>query len=524
MTRRLPPSARSEAGIRSGFPAPRLLRLVGLVVVVGAAADARAERWYLDPSVATRATWTNNAGFGADGQRESDVILEATPQIVLRGEGKRFNLSGSLGLTALTYAGGSRDNRYLPSADLSAKLEAIEQFFFIDAGVSSRQAAESAFAPNPNSAADVNTVTSSQYRIAPYFEGRVGSDVRWRLRSANSWSDVSGNGLNAGGAYLGEHSLRIERTPSRFGWTIEAARSDTRFETGDVPSAVVDSARLILVYALTPEFNLGVRSGYERTNIVIENDTQVIYGGQFAWKPSNRTDLNGYWEKRFFGSGWQLAFNHRMPRVAWNAALSRNVQTAPQLFLTLPATNDLAALLDSAFATRFPDPTERARAVSDLMARQGLSNSLSAETRIFANRISLVTTASLSMVVTGVRNTFGVALFHTKSEEIQDSAVAASGIAQPNLTQQGVSVTFSHQFSSVTSLNVGGLYSRPKGSGPQTGLTSTQKSASAQLTRQLAPKTNAFAGLRTQTFDSNVPGVASNARENAGFVGLNHRF
>jgi hypothetical protein len=44
------------------------------------------------------------------------------------------------------------------------------------------------------------------------------------------------------------------------------------------------------------------------------------------------------------------------------------------------------------------------------------------------------------------------------------------------------------------------------------------------MTHQLAPKTSAFAGVRVQKFDSNVPGITTNANERAAFVGLGHRF
>lgn len=501
----------------------RLCLAVFVAVAFGASAGAaRAERWWLDPSIDTRATWTDNPLLVAqpDG---SDTILEVSPRLGLRGEGKRFRIAGNVGLTALTYVNGTGDNRYLPSVDLVANLEAIERFFFIEGAVGSRQTAENAFGPSPVGAADVNTATSTQYRLVPSFQGRLGSNVDYQLRSANSWTDVSGNGANAGGAYLGEHVLRIEQKPRPFGWAFEGGRNETRFETGEEPSAVVDSARLIAKYAFSPEFDIGLRGGYEKTNIVIENDTEVIYGAEFTWKPSERTDMNGFWENRYFGSGWRFAFTHRRPRVAWNIGLSRDVTTSPQQFLTVPATNDLTALLDAAFTTRFPDPTERARVVSDLMARQGLPNTLSAEARLFANRVSLVTSATASMTLIGVRNSLAFAIFSSKSEEVLDSIFAGGG-ASTNVEQQGVTVTFTHQVSAVTSLNTTVAYSRSRGVGADTGNDSKQKTAQAQVTRQLAPKTSAFAGVRVQKFDSNVPGITTGADETAAFVGLAHRF
>ncbi len=514
----------------------RRLLVVGVALALAAMADhARAERWTLDPSVETRATYTDNAGFADQQQREADGILEVSPRIGLRGEGKRFRIVGNIGLTALTYVNGTADNRYLPAVDLAANLEAIERFFFIEAGITSRQTAESVFAPSPNSPADFNTATTTQYRLVPSFEGRLGGDVQYRLRSANSWTDVSGNGPNAGASYLGEHSLRVEHKPTPLGWALEGARTDTRFDSNrsDLPSATVDSVRLIVLYAFSPEFNAGLRSGYEKTNIAIDHDTQVIYGGEFSWKPSERTDMNGFWEKRFFGSGWRFSFNHRRPRVAWNVALSREVATLPQAFLTLPATNDLAALLDAAFTTRIPDPTERSRVVQDLMAREGLPNNLTSETRLFTNLISLVTSANASVTFIGVRNSLAFAVFSSKSEQLQDSVFTplscsnsptTTCLVTQNVSQQGLTLTYSHQLSALTAANLTGSIVRSKGIGPDTGTQSKQRSVQGQVTRQLAPKTSAFAGVRLQKFDSNVPGVPTDLTEHAGFVGLSHRF
>jgi uncharacterized protein (PEP-CTERM system associated) len=510
-------------------------------VCIGYLGSAHAERWSLDPSVTTRATWTDNAGFDDQSNASSDTLLEVTPAISLMGEGKRFHVRGTASFTELVYARGTRENRFLPLVDVTSNLEAIERLFFIDAGVVSRQGAEDAFAPRPDGNADINTVTTTQYQLTPRFEGRLGGDVRYGLRSSNSWTNVSGATTTAAtGAYLGEHSMRVERPPSPFGFAVEATRSDTLFESGLAAREILDSARLMLPYAFSPSTRVALRGGYEKLRIrtsdrVSESTEQAIYGIDFDWHPTERTELSGLWEDRFFGNGWHLNFDHHMPRLAWTVSTSRDVASFPQSFLTLPPTNNVAALLDAAFTTRFPDAAERSRVVADLIARQGLPSSLATQTSLFSQRISLVTSANASIALIGVRNSLVISGFSSKTEDLPGSTFAfLSGINSVNVVQDGASVSLSRQVSSVLSFNVTGAYTRTRGIAADAGAQSRQKTIKGEMTRQLTAKSNAFVGARVQTFGSNVAastianptGVATppSAHEHAVFAGLTHRF
>src|SRR5262245_16774730 len=225
----------------------------------GYCASAQAERWSLEPGIDARATWTDNVNFEVHGQEASDTIFELIPTLALRGEGKRFRIAGTISVDALAYARHTLDNRALPQIDLTSNLEAIERFFFIEAGIASRQGAQDVFGPRADGGSSFNTVTTTQYRLVPSFEGRLGSNIDYRLRSSNSWTQTSGaEGASADGSYLGEHTLRISQRPLPFGWSLDVARTDTRFEAADQPSAIDDSARLSTVYAFAPTFNTGI--------------------------------------------------------------------------------------------------------------------------------------------------------------------------------------------------------------------------------------------------------------------------
>ena len=490
----------------------------------GCFGPAQAEKWTITPSVETRATWTDNPSFDEKSQAQADTIFELIPSINVRGEGKRFRISGTVSLDALAYLQGTRDNRLLPSGDLTANFEAIERFFFIEAGIVSGQIAEDVFGPRPNGASDFNTITTTQYRLVPSFEGRFGPDVEWRLRSANSLTDVSGDTPSAGWSYLGEHSLRIQHAPTPLGWGFEAAHNEIRVESDLLPEGTTDSARLRLDYAFSTNFRFGPRVGYETTTLTIDHREQVIYGADFQWRPTERTDLNGLWEERFFGASWRFAFTHRMPKVAWNIGLSRELQSFPQEILTLPATNNVAGLLDAAFTTRYPDPAERSRVVSEVIARQGLPSSLQSQTTLFAQQISIVTARSASIVFLGIRNTVALSAFSSLNEALPNSIFSLIGTATPDVAQEGASLTASHQTTPTSTINLTSSYIRTRGLKADEGSVSKQTFVKLQLTVELTPKTNAFAGARYQYFTSNFPGEADVARERAVFAGVGHRF
>lgn len=496
--------------------------LVGCAVGAG---SARAADWTVEPSLGALATYTDNAGFDQRASREEDVIVEASPTVRLLGVGKRLRITGTIGATAVGYAKGTRKDRVLPVADLTANLEAIERFFFVEAAVVARQTRADVFGPRPDGAADLNTIITTQYRVVPSFRGRLGANIQYELRSANSWTDVSGAATDTDGAYLGEHSLRIERRPLRLGWAIEAARSDTRFESAVPPRATVDSGRLIVSYAFSPGLSIGLRGGYERTNVVVRDNEQTIHGGELRWRPTERTNFEALAERRFFGTGWRLRFEHRRPRLAWNIAMSRDVASFPQAFLTLPPTDNVAALLGAAFTTRIPDEAQRNRFVADLIARQGLPSALPSETTLFSQRLTIRTSRTGTVVLVGIRNSLALSVFSGKSEELPDSIFALAQAAGVNVKDEGASATLAHQLTPLTSLNVTAVRARTRGIGADAGPESNQTLARAQVTRQLGPRTTGQVGARVQRFESSgVPGVVEEARERAAFAGITHRF
>jgi uncharacterized protein (PEP-CTERM system associated) len=513
----------SPAGHRR---ARRLVALAAAAAIAGGLgtmpAPASAQRWNVETGVRSQLIYSTNPELGLAGGGRDDLLLELRPHVSVRAEGARLRLNGTAALNGVTSARDTQPSRLLPEADVNARLEAIERFFFLDAGVRALQTSEDPFGARPESGTTRNTLTTGVVRFSPSIESALSTETRYRLRSDNSWTRQRGStqpiSAEAEG-YFGRHSFLFEHDPNPLGWRLEAERSETRYQEGLQDPLRLDLARASVDYAFGADFTAGVRAGRERTSLVALDNTRNIYGLQARWQPSPRTTLSVFDERRFFGNAWRLAFDHRMPRMAWNVLVSRTLDTTPQALFDLPATDNVAALLDAAFTTRFPDPVERARVVADLIARQGLPAGSLRPVNIYAQRLSIVTQRSASVVLIGVRNTLSLGAFQTRTEDAPEGGSLATGTPLGNNNQNGASVSLSHRLSPVASLNASAEWSRIRAlQGPDR---STQRTARVQLTVQAGPKTTVFGGARYRALDSNV---AIEGREGAVFAGLDHLF
>ncbi|MCS6944239.1 MAG: TIGR03016 family PEP-CTERM system-associated outer membrane protein [Sutterellaceae bacterium] len=487
---------------------------------------AAAARWSVEAGADARVTWTDNAAFDARGAATEDWLWELSPVVRLLAVGPRLRLAGTAGVSALTYTQGAGRSRVLSTADIRAEAELAERHFFLEAAVVARPGAENVFAPRSDGPSDVNTVTSVQYRLTPTWRGRLGGAVDVQLRSANAWTDIVGErGAPADAAYTGEHSLRLRRMPVPFGWTVEVVRSETRYESVVPPAATTDTGRVELEYAWTPGLTTSLRAGHEKTNLVIRDRQQATYGVAARWRPTERTLLEASGERRFFGTGWSARFDHRWPRVAWSFVSRRDVGSFPQAFLNLPPTENVVALLNAAFTTRFPDEFERNRVIADIIARYNLPASLAAPTALYSRRFSIQTSHTASLAVIGVRNSLALSLFHTKTEDLADAAFLVPSATATNVLQQGEAATLAHLLTPLTTVNLTLSRTRTEGVGADAGPQSRQIAARLELAQRFAPRSRGYVGARWQKFESTAgAAVPADAAERAVFLGIAHRF
>jgi uncharacterized protein (PEP-CTERM system associated) len=515
---RAPAAGRS----RTTLPTARTLALaMAAALSVGA---VRAQQWRLESSVGSNLTWTSNSLLGVD-VAKPDVLIEVSPRLAIRGEGSRLRVAGSAELTSINYVKGTRSSRLLPTADVTARYEAVDDFLFIDSGVRVVQEIENAFGAQSLAGGAGETRNTTQLRIAPRIESAIGPGLRYSLRSENLRTREARAALAvdtpSGSGYFGRHSASITRDPAPLGWHVEAERTDTRYYDSLQPTLVLDVARAGVDYAITSDLSAGVHAGVERNSFFRVDRLRTIYGVDLNWRPSERTRLSAFGEQRYFGPGWRIEFDHRSPFLAWTLFLSRGTESAPQGQLELPATDNVAALLDTLFTTRFPNPADRAKQVQLFMAQQGLPTSTTRPTNLFSQRLSLATSARGSVALIGSRSSALLGLYYARVVDAPEAGDLATGRIINNNIQRGVDLTLTHRMTPTISASMAFDLSRIQAVASVAGDRTTQAGVRASVRLRLAAATAATFGGSVRKLASNVTPPGNQVSV---FAGLEHGF
>jgi uncharacterized protein (PEP-CTERM system associated) len=495
-----------------------------------AALPAAAETWRLTPSVNVRETYTTNANLAPSGQAESSFVTTVGAGVAVNGNGARANLNGSVSVQGNYYSAdipgnNASDNVYV-RANLLGSLEAIEKFLFIEGAINVSQQYLSPFAPTPASTIGItnNRYTSAGYRVSPYIRGVFPGGTTYLLRSDSIWSNL-GQVQNAPGAtssFTQRWSGRLDSPVRTFGWSLDGLATTTSFsnQQQDVSNQIV---RGYLNWRPDAQVLLYAIGGYEWNDYYLTQSNNVVYGAGGEWRPTDRTDVRGNWQERFFGSEYLAAVTHRNPFSAFNLNASQNISTFPQQIFAAPAGGDIASLVNAAFTTRIPDPVQRAQAVEQFLATSGLPATLQSPLNYYVQQVFLYEQQSATFTLLGVRNSAALTLYNRKQEVISGGtgAVLPPPFGQlNNNTQRGGAVTLSHKLTPLTSLNATATRYQTTSLAPFSSRSTTNAVALTVGTR-IAPNTDGFGGLTYTDFESNV---ANDYDAYTAYVGLNHRF
>lgn len=480
---------------------------------------------HVDLGVRSQVTYTDNSNIATSLPPAADVILEVVPTLSLRGTSPRLRVSGTLELLGLVYLNDTQTNRLLPLGTLSLTAEAVERWLYIDAGFSAVQDQINPFSLVPDGAPNASVQTTLVYRLSPYIQGTPRPGLRYSVRSDNSWTDVRQAVTELDG-YFGHHMAQIEAAPRSIGWRLSVERLQTRPRDAERLEVTDDLARAAALIGFGETLVLGLRGGYESNNFTLdEYATGPLYGAELDWRAGERTRLQGFWEHRFFGSAWTASFTHRMPWVAWDLRSSRDLATFEQLLFSLPATGNVAGLLGEILSTRYPDPTQRAAAVDDLIRRQRLPSSLGATVNIYGRGVSIVERASASVAYLGARHSAALNIERIRTVDLATTEFAlAPGLASAATNNLQQTVAYNHSFRLTPRQTVELSLRRNfiEGLDLNAGTSSRQDLARLRLIRQLALRTAGFVGLRFQRYSGTAQLIDDTER--AAFLGLEHFF
>jgi uncharacterized protein (PEP-CTERM system associated) len=509
---------------------------------MAAAGSALAQKAALSASAGATATY--NHYTGANQPPDGFVACLTASLGIHSGQTARLRVNGTLGANELLCTGG-QGNNFAPSVALTANLEAIEKFFFIDATANVAETFVTPFGPQPSNLTvpTTNRYISQTYSVSPYIQGVIAPNISYSLRDDNIWTPSASYGNSSAKTpttYLNNLNGQMSSAVGYGGgWTLQYSRQsyDNGIDTG---TYVIQVGRAIGSYAVDPQLTLSLRGGYESDRFPALNGANgallpssthsgTIYGGGVNWRPTERTAVDGFWEHRFFGSSYNLQASHRLPNIALSANFSRGLSTFPQLALLIPAGITVAQFLDAAFTTRIPDPAQRAAAVAQFLAQTGLPPTLASPLNFYAQSITLQQTESVSAVWAGIRNALGFTLFNSRTEEISGTGSALPSVVQfgASNTQTGGGVNYSYRLSGYTNLVASAIYSRttPNNTeGTQGNVRTNNLNTFVSVNTQFSPKTSGSVGVNYFTFDTPGASTIGNQSTVSVYASVSHTF
>jgi uncharacterized protein (PEP-CTERM system associated) len=486
---------------------------------------AQAETWRLTPSISLTETWSDNINLAGSEAARSDLVTEVTPTLSFRGKGSRVTIDGTVSVPVLFYlrTGAYNDNFY-PLADIRGQVEAIEKFFYVEGLVSVTQPFLTPFGAQPGDLTNAtqNRYTSSVYRVSPFIKRETPGGIQYLLRNDSTWANLDGAPIDTSNSYTSEWTGRVDTPVAPLGWHAEFDLVNVKFK--DQESQRTNVARIGPRFAWDPVTHFSAHVGYEDNRYPLSDYSGAVYGVGIEWQPTERTKVVGTWEHRFFGSSYLFTFDHRTPLSVWSLSASRLISSYPQQLGTLTAGGNVPAMLDQLFVSRIPDPAERQRAVSSFVDSRGLPTELSSPVSVYTQQITLNQNLSATMGLLGVRNSLFVTLYRYDTQPISSGGqiVPPAFTFGNDNTQLGANLTWSHNLTPLTTMNLTTSAFRTEANGSYGGETN-QASARLALVTQLSPNLSAFAGARYQQLRSDVPGTTEYA-ESAAFAGLGYIF
>ena len=483
---------------------------------------ARAGQWNPSIGASGMLTLTDNVSLAQPGQEESDLVLSISVPLALYREGSRIKLRAEYTPTVYLYTRTNDANDVLDNLRSLLSVEAIEDFFYVEASANSYPAYISPLFPRPVSGGSItpNRTQQTTLGLSPYIQRQTGRGWRYLVRNDNFWNTYSTNQLDD--SITSRVTVDAESPSARLHYGFDYMYLYSRTESQ--PSYYQQVARVRPILRVNRKLNVSARLGYE-TNDYVTSYSGAVYGAGLEWTPTVRTRLNGFLEDRFFGASYGLNFNHRTRRTGWTFSAARNTYTSAEQPLTLRP-GSTAEVVDEVFRSRISDPVQREQAVKQFLERAGLPPSLTQPYTFYTNQIYLSEQLAGSFALLGRRNTVELTFFWQDNEPITASGdfLPEALVSANRLQQRGARATFSHRLSGFTTvaLTANRLYSLTTSSSAVVAdeIQSIEDTVRLSLTRRLSPRTDGSIAVQWANFDSDI----SPYRELALSAALAHTF
>lgn len=515
------PRARAAAG-----PPLRAAALAAaLAVAAGAQAQADAAggsglRYFVEPGFGTSLTLTDNGRLAAEGRR-ADAILQVSPSVRMSARGQRVQGSIDYSLDGVVYARESERNTVNHRLNLSSigGLELVEDRIFLDADARIAQQATTAFGQTPAAAGlpTADTTQVASYSLSPHLRGRLGGFAEYRARVRHTATVAPDRPQFDSSAQTVQVGVGSGADFARLGWALDAQRTVSDFEAGRRTTA--DTVTAGLSYRLMPELIVRANVGSDWNDLrTVQRERYDRYGAGFDWRPTPRTLVAAQVDERYFGTGYDLTFSHRMARTSWTLRASRSTTEVSGRGTAAVAT--LYDLLFARFAAIEPDPLRREQLVLAFLRNNNLPPNALVFTDVLFGAATLQESQSLSFAAFGRRTTVTTTLLRSRSSRL-DTLVTGIGDtldATGSLRQLAVNLTVSHRLTPDSAASVS--LSEQRNEGDLAAQHTRQRALALSWGTQLGPRSSLTLTARHVDFDSPTQPYT----ENAVVATFGHRF
>lgn len=498
---------------------------------VACAGEIRAQGLRVEARNEAVLTASDNPFFVLREQASSDFVLALRPRLTLRRLARGLAIDAEVGADLVGHSNNSAHSYLTPFVRGAFRSELLERALYLDGSVDITRVEADAFAARTSEVSNLNRRLLISYRLSPYVDRAVSDSISFKARSDITRStlpeerNATSEQLERRDLVTWHNAARFESLPRPFGAALEAESDHSGYSDAEETLLNTSSARAIVAYAPNDEHRLELFAGREKSHFSGTTDIDTVRGARYNWKPGIRSELDVRLERRFFGTDARISFTHRMPWLSANFGLHRTPVSNPFGIKLVGSGNNLAEFLDAILVTRYPDPVERSKLVSDLLQSRGLPGTLTRAVDLVAKYAQLEEGGNIGLVFLGQRNVVTITAFavrFTELNRVRDPVVAGFALNNDN-RQVGATFGFNRRLSPLTSLDLSITGARTLGLAERAGDITTQYSARLAMTQVLSPRTNASFGIADRHIKTNV-GDVPRTYEITIFCGLTNAF